>query len=211
MNKNYFRLAAFVAAGFLLFVPTAKATVVNFDFETTGGPNPFSIIGSLIVPNNNNNNPVNILSISGLVFGPNTLMGGTPISGLVPNPNPPNAVGSPDGNYLFNNVGYGGNPHFDLFGLLFTAGAYEYNIYSLIAPGSRPDTLIDGYQLSTTNPGGILYLENPEFPNQQPGTLFAQEVSAVPELSTWAMMLFGFAGVGFVAYRRAKKSALAIS
>jgi choice-of-anchor C domain-containing protein len=30
-------------------------------------------------------------------------------------------------------------------------------------------------------------------------------VQAVPELSTWAMMLLGFAGVGFVAYRRSKK------
>lgn len=27
-------------------------------------------------------------------------------------------------------------------------------------------------------------------------------VAAVPEIGTWAMMLFGFAGVGFVAYRR---------
>jgi PEP-CTERM motif len=32
-------------------------------------------------------------------------------------------------------------------------------------------------------------------------------VSAVPEPSTWAMMLIGFAGLGFVAYRRTKKSA----
>jgi PEP-CTERM motif len=30
---------------------------------------------------------------------------------------------------------------------------------------------------------------------------------AVPEPSTWAMMLLGFAGLGFVAYRRTKKSA----
>jgi choice-of-anchor C domain-containing protein len=30
-------------------------------------------------------------------------------------------------------------------------------------------------------------------------------VSAVPELSTWTMMLLGFAGIGFVAYRRARK------
>lgn len=29
-------------------------------------------------------------------------------------------------------------------------------------------------------------------------------VSAVPELSTWAMMLIGFAGFGFAAYRRGK-------
>jgi len=31
----------------------------------------------------------------------------------------------------------------------------------------------------------------------------------VPELSTWAMMLFGFAAVGFVAYRRTKKRSVA--
>lgn len=34
-------------------------------------------------------------------------------------------------------------------------------------------------------------------------------VSAVPEASTWAMMLIGFAGIGFIAYRRTKKMALA--
>jgi len=28
------------------------------------------------------------------------------------------------------------------------------------------------------------------------------QVAAVPEASTWAMMVFGFLGVGFVAYRR---------
>jgi hypothetical protein len=32
-----------------------------------------------------------------------------------------------------------------------------------------------------------------------PGTL---SVSAVPEASTWAMMVLGFASVGFMAYRR---------
>ncbi len=31
-------------------------------------------------------------------------------------------------------------------------------------------------------------------------------VSGIPEPSTWAMMLFGFAGVGFLAYRRRNKS-----
>jgi len=33
--------------------------------------------------------------------------------------------------------------------------------------------------------------------------------TAVPELSTWAMMLLGFAGLGFMAYRRKNKVALA--
>jgi hypothetical protein len=36
-------------------------------------------------------------------------------------------------------------------------------------------------------------------------------LNAVPELSTWAMMLIGFAGIGFVAYRRANKNAAALN
>jgi hypothetical protein len=34
-------------------------------------------------------------------------------------------------------------------------------------------------------------------------------VPAVPEPSTWAMMILGFAGVGFMAYRRCKHAMLA--
>ena len=33
-------------------------------------------------------------------------------------------------------------------------------------------------------------------------------VAAVPEPSTWAMMLLGFAGIGFLAYRRKSKPVL---
>lgn len=33
-------------------------------------------------------------------------------------------------------------------------------------------------------------------------------VAAVPEPSTWAMMILGFAGTGFMAYRRKSKPAL---
>jgi hypothetical protein len=36
-------------------------------------------------------------------------------------------------------------------------------------------------------------------------------VAAVPEPSTWAMMILGFAGIGFIAYRRRKDSALALT
>ena len=38
------------------------------------------------------------------------------------------------------------------------------------------------------------------------GTITA--VAAVPEPSTWAMMIFGFAGLGFMGYRRKSKMAL---
>jgi hypothetical protein len=40
---------------------------------------------------------------------------------------------------------------------------------------------------------------------------FAQSFpGAVPEPSTWAMMLLGFAGIGFMAYRRKNKMALRV-
>ena len=46
---------------------------------------------------------------------------------------------------------------------------------------------------------------------QDPGYTFLDDVSlnvaAVPEPSTWAMMILGFAGVGFVAYRRRNQPA----
>jgi hypothetical protein len=42
--------------------------------------------------------------------------------------------------------------------------------------------------------------------SNHPGTW---QVAAVPEPSTWAMMILGFAGVGFIAYRRRKVAAFA--
>lgn len=38
--------------------------------------------------------------------------------------------------------------------------------------------------------------------------LYGEPVAAVPEPSTWAMMILGFAGVGFMAYRRKSKPAM---
>jgi PEP-CTERM motif len=40
------------------------------------------------------------------------------------------------------------------------------------------------------------------------GNAAAGAVSTVPEPSTWAMLLLGFAGIGFMAYRRKAKPAL---
>ena len=41
-----------------------------------------------------------------------------------------------------------------------------------------------------------------------PFTFAVNGVDAVPEPSTWAMMILGFAGIGFIAYRRKSKPAL---
>ncbi|CUT11391.1 hypothetical protein BF49_2471 [Bradyrhizobium sp.] len=40
------------------------------------------------------------------------------------------------------------------------------------------------------------------------GVVGGVTISAVPEPSTWAMMLLGFAGIGFVTYRRRASAVL---
>jgi hypothetical protein len=52
--------------------------------------------------------------------------------------------------------------------------------------------------------GGIWTFDDPV----QVGTWEIRVTEAVPEPSTWAMLLIGFAGVGFMAYRRKSKPAL---
>jgi hypothetical protein len=70
----------------------------------------------------------------------------------------------------------------------------------------------NGPDLFTGNPAdpvftlGSFNLSNPFFGQNDVLTISA--VAAVPEPSTWAMMILGFAGVGFMAHRRNGKRAL---
>jgi len=36
-------------------------------------------------------------------------------------------------------------------------------------------------------------------------------IRGVPEPSTWAMMILGFAGIGYMAHRRSRKSTMALT
>lgn len=68
---------------------------------------------------------------------------------------------------------------------------------------------------------GISYIDptltiSPNFLSSNPGYQIAfsqgiSQASAVPEPSTWAMMLIGFAGIGFAGLRRAKPDATALA
>jgi hypothetical protein len=70
-----------------------------------------------------------------------------------------------------------------------------------------------------SGPNNIMYFFMDDFvslmnyPNEpEAGTGFIESIqvnvpSAVPELSTWAMMLIGFVGLGFMAYRRQNRTA----
>jgi hypothetical protein len=56
-------------------------------------------------------------------------------------------------------------------------------------------------------PGGSASINDP-FQLDVPLGVTATFASSVPEPSTWAMLLLGFAGLGFLAYRRKSKPAL---
>jgi hypothetical protein len=60
----------------------------------------------------------------------------------------------------------------------------------------------------TLGPFSIFAFDPPGRDNTQFGLVITQ-VAAVPEPSTWAMMILGFAGVGFMASRRKRSSGLA--
>jgi hypothetical protein len=60
---------------------------------------------------------------------------------------------------------------------------------------------ITSVTVSTETSVGFDYLK-------QIGFGLAPNVSAVPEASTWAMMILGFMGVGFLAYRRKSQTAM---
>jgi hypothetical protein len=76
---------------------------------------------------------------------------------------------------------------FDKFGIAFTTANGSFNIFDAIA---------DGDTTNTATPYGLVRAGAVTL---GAGTLI---VAPVPEPSTWAMMILGFFGVGFLAYRR---------
>ena len=56
------------------------------------------------------------------------------------------------------------------------------------------------------NAGDVITIEATALPSTYFDGAFA--ISAVPEPSTWAMLLLGFAGIGVITYRRSRRAAL---
>jgi fibronectin-binding autotransporter adhesin len=81
-------------------------------------------------------------------------------------------------------------------------------IAPLIANGNQTGFGSNGYVEFTSLPGFDRVVLSSSQNSFEVDNISA---SAAPEIATWAMMLFGFAGIGFVAYRRAKKSSTEIA
>ena len=164
----------------------ADAATYDFDFSTTDSV--FSVTGTITTADTLDAvGGYDVLSISGTISGP----GGGTIA-LMPNPSQPFA--DPTVTFTYDNVYFtGAGPRVDEDGILFSAGGYNYNLFSL-----GPTT----YYLSSDNPAGV-YIPGEPVTFGDPVRIAA--ATSAPEPSTWTLMLLGFAGLGIAARRRARR------
>lgn len=100
---------------------------------------------------------------------------GDPTTTLTINPNQPGVSRSDDGLFAYDNVLFPDAPSVSLNGLRFTSASFEYNLFF------NSDTRY-----------ALLQAENGDFTANSTGTLLVSQVSDVPELKIWGMMLAGF-------------------
>jgi hypothetical protein len=159
----------------------AQATVYDYTFLSTSGGPVVAMSGSFTTATPATLTGVEITHMTGTLFG-----AGDTVLDAFGNPNYPAASVSPDGAFIYDNALFSTQPYLDNNGVLFTTQNNPTGYWNLFST----DTAV--YQLYESIPGiGYTVAET--------GTL---TVAAVPEPATWAMMILGFLGVGFVAYRR---------
>ena len=175
MRKTSAALFAALAITAILPATVANATVYAFSFASFDGE--LTAAGQMTVDASSD-----VVAVSGTISG---LVNQT-ISGAVANPDFPNAATSPDGMFIYNDMFHNSNPRFDIDGLVLKTVENAAGFWNLWgnAPGD--------YSLWESVGYGA-------YPVQERGTL---AVFAAPEMSTWAMMLAGFAGLGLAGWRR---------
>ncbi len=178
MTKAFLLGAAVLAA-----IATTPATAASYllTYTATNAAAPLVASVRVTTPNTlNANGTFDVLTASGNVAG-------DVITALTPNPNQPNAAGSADGLFTYDNTLSLTAPFVSGPGLLFTSATFEYNLFS-----DSPTQ----YELYQANGGG--YTEN------SVGTL---TLTAVPEPAAWTLMIAGFGLVGAAARRRSVAAA----
>jgi hypothetical protein len=179
MRKSVFAFAT--ACVFGLTAP-AGATVYNFTFNGTGLLHSEKDVGAGTFALANASTQVNGQTAFEIIG----------ISGTVNNSSivAPITATSDYGNYFTT-----GPAFLDGSGVKFaTADRTNYDFFFQDPPSSQ-------YRLNFTGPNG----GDTAFPL----TVSSSVVDAVPEPSTWAMMILGFAGIGAMTYRRRKSAMIA--
>jgi len=79
-------------------------------------------------------------------------------------------------------------------------------IIGLSPTGCQTSSLCNAFVTFIAGPGGITSFDLTSSSNAFEVDSFTTQVRGVPEASTWAMIILGFMGVGFMAYRRKGRS-----
>jgi len=178
-------------AAFGLVPAGAHAATYDLDFSTTDSV--FTVDATITTADTLNAvGGYDILSMLGTIFGP----GGGTIA-LEPNTSQPfiDNIGA----FQYDNVYFPtGLTSVDSYGILFSASGYDYNLYST-GPGA--------YYLSSFNPAGAYYPAEPVVFGDPERV---DSGGSVPEPSTWALTLLGFAGLALAAGRKARRRGAAL-
>jgi hypothetical protein len=178
VKSSLARLVVIAASIVVGATASAEAKLFAFTFDATG----IDIDGRFVTNNLPNSvGGLEITSISGTVNG-------LDMTSLVAANAP--AIATVSGGIQFDNVLYApSSPRLDNKGVLFNGPSGEYNVY----------TDHSTYSLSDKPPDVGIY---------GPGTEGTFTVTGVPELSTWAMLIIGFGGVGLQVRRRSRHVAV---
>ena len=175
--------------GVMLSYNIAFAVPINFSFSFNGSqPGDSSVVGSVYAIDNGNGTysaTSGYLSIGRTTYN------------LYQNPSPPNAQTSPLGAFIYDDLiylppssGYAANGYFDPYGLLFTTGTQEVNLW-----GNGPDspyTLYTGLSAGNYPIADALVIT------------FQSDVSPVPEPGSILLLVTGLAGLGLFGFHRSR-------
>jgi hypothetical protein len=182
---------------FGLFAAPAKATVVTYDITFNfNSPSLTDVTGVLSL-----NSPP--LTFPGTFSGSslNGLINSFAVTFTNPSDGPFSCTGNACLSGGFTGLTFNSAGVLTAIGADFNNGTGNGNVANILLIGHS-----DGDNISGT---GLNFSLNP--PGQNNTVLGVTITAAVPEASTWAMMILGFFGVGFMAYRRKPQGSFRIA
>jgi hypothetical protein len=196
MSRKILSILGGCATGFVMLssMTAASASTFLLTFDQVGTPTngccgPFDVSATLQATADGGN--YDITGITGTVTQNGTSFA---ITSLISAPN------DPAGNFGFDNVivANAGSAPFS-----FDTGGIGFYVAGITQLGTPADPFTAFNIFDNGNPSGILSTSASNDVNTEfNGTYSITEVAAVPEPSTWAMMILGFCGLGFMASRR---------